>query len=93
MDYFEGESKMTEIQPPSERNYEEAVIRLEEIVAKLEAGDLSLDESLTLFEEGIGLAKYCSGKLDAAEGKLEILLGLNPDGPKLGPFKMNEGSN
>jgi exodeoxyribonuclease VII small subunit len=84
---------MTEMNQPSERSYEEAVVRLEEIVAKLEAGDLSLDECLTLFEEGIGLAKYCSGKLDAAEGKLEILLGFNNEGAKLGPFKIMEGSN
>ena len=84
---------MTEIHQPTERSYEEAVIRLEEIVAKLEAGELSLDECLTLFEEGLNLAKYCSGKLDAAEGKLEILLGVNSDGPKLGPFKITEGSN
>ncbi|HEX3043652.1 MAG TPA: exodeoxyribonuclease VII small subunit [Bacillota bacterium] len=83
---------MTEINHPNERNYEEAVARLEEIVAKLEAGDLSLEECLTLFEEGISLAKYCSGKLDAAEGKLEILLGLNPDGAKLGPFKLESGN-
>ena len=70
-----------------ERNYEEAVTRLEEIVQRLESGDLSLEESLTLFEEGIGLAKYCAGKLDAAEGKLEILLGMENGEPKLGVFK------
>jgi exodeoxyribonuclease VII small subunit len=74
---------------PSERNYEEAVSRLEEIVGQLEAGNLPLEASLTLFEEGIGLAKYCSEKLDAAEGRLQILLGFNGDEPKIGDFKLN----
>ena len=73
----------------SERNYEEAVTRLEEIVRQLEEGNLGLDASLILFEEGIGLAKYCSGKLDAAEGRLQILLGFNGDEPKIGPFKLS----
>ncbi len=73
---------------PSERNYEEAVARLEEIVGQLEEGNLSLETSLTLFEEGIGLAKYCSEKLDAAEGRLQILLGFNEQGPQIGDFKL-----
>jgi exodeoxyribonuclease VII small subunit len=81
-------TKPSEVKP-SERNYEEAVARLEEIVGQLEAGNLALDASLTLFEEGIGLAKYCSEKLDAAEGRLQILLGFNGDEPKIGPFKVN----
>jgi exodeoxyribonuclease VII small subunit len=72
---------------PGERSYEEAIARLEEIVQRLETGDLSLEESLTLFEEGIGLARHCSGKLDAAEGKLEILLGFDGNEPKIGTFK------
>lgn len=73
---------------PSERNYEEAVARLEEIVGQLEEGNLPLETSLTLFEEGIGLAKYCSEKLDAAEGRLQILLGFNEQGPQIGDFKL-----
>ena len=73
---------------PSERNYEEAVARLEEIVGQLEEGNLPLETSLTLFEEGIGLAKYCSEKLDAAEGRLQILLGSNEQGPQIGDFKL-----
>lgn len=74
---------------PGERSYEEAVARLEEIVQRLEAGELSLEESLNLFEEGIGLARYCSGKLDAAEGRLEILLGFESGEPRLAPFQGN----
>lgn len=71
----------------SERSYEEAIERLTDIVQRLEAGELTLEESLTLFEEGIGLAKFCTGKLDAAEGRLEILLGIENGQPKLGSFQ------
>jgi exodeoxyribonuclease VII small subunit len=76
------------IEKSGERSYEEALERLAEIVQRLEAGDLSLEESLNLFEEGVGLARFCAGKLDAAEGRLEILLGFENSGdPKLSPFK------
>ncbi|MEK6656135.1 MAG: exodeoxyribonuclease VII small subunit, partial [Nitrospirota bacterium] len=48
--------------------------RLEEIVNKLEAGDLSLDDSIKLFEEGVKLYQICLKRLDEAEKKVEILL-------------------
>ncbi|HHY03950.1 MAG TPA: exodeoxyribonuclease VII small subunit [Thermoanaerobacterales bacterium] len=57
----------------SDIKYEKAVKRLEEIAEKLEVGNLSLDESLALFEEGIKLINICSKILDKAEGKIEIL--------------------
>jgi exodeoxyribonuclease VII small subunit len=69
--------------PPS---FETALQRLEEIVRRLEDGEISLDESLSLFEEGIRLTRYCSDKLDAAEGKLEILLGFDGKEPETGAF-------
>ena len=56
------------------QDFEHAMKALEEIVAKLEAGDLPLEQSLTLFEEGVQISRFCSGKLDAAERKVEILL-------------------
>ena len=46
---------------------------LEEVVAKLETGDISLDDSLKLFEKGIKLAKSCQKKLDEAERRVKIL--------------------
>ncbi|TCL64748.1 exodeoxyribonuclease VII small subunit [Hydrogenispora ethanolica] len=76
---------------PGERSYEEAMERLTEIVQRLETGELSLEESLNLFEEGIGLAKFCTGKLDAAEGRLQILLGIENAEPKLGSFQLDQG--
>ncbi|NLY76042.1 MAG: exodeoxyribonuclease VII small subunit [Firmicutes bacterium] len=75
---------------PGERSFEEAVARLDEIVQRLETGNVSLDESLSLFEEGIGLAKYCSARLDAAEGRLEILTGFENGEPKLADFEPEE---
>lgn len=48
-------------------SYEEAFARLEEILARLEAGDLALEQSLGLFEQGSALAAYCARKLDEAE--------------------------
>lgn len=59
------------MEPPK---FEEAIVDLKGIVSKLEGGDLSLEEALSLFEKGIGLTKYCNQKLDAAEKKVEILL-------------------
>ncbi|NLZ54591.1 MAG: exodeoxyribonuclease VII small subunit [Thermoanaerobacteraceae bacterium] len=53
--------------------YEEALTRLEHITEQLEKGDLTLDEALTFFEEGIKLVKICSKMLDEAEGKIEVL--------------------
>jgi exodeoxyribonuclease VII small subunit len=54
--------------------FEEALKRLEDIVRKMEAGDMSLEESLKAFEEGIKLARLCSLRLDEAERRVEILL-------------------
>ncbi len=59
-----------------EKSFEEALVRLEEIIRKLENGELSLEESLKLFEEGIALARHCNLKLDEAQGKVEVLLGI-----------------
>lgn len=56
-----------------ETKFEVALTRLEEIVARLEAGDGELEEALKLFEEGIGLVKVCDKQLKEAEQKLELL--------------------
>jgi exodeoxyribonuclease VII small subunit len=53
--------------------FEEALGRLEEVVRKLEAGDLPLEEALTLYEEGVRLTRLCSAKLEEAKGRLEVL--------------------
>lgn len=58
---------------PKEK-FEDALNKLEKIVSKLEDGDIPLEESLKLFEEGIRLSRFCNQKLDEAEKKVEILL-------------------
>jgi len=54
-------------------SFEEALARLETIVRMLESGGAALDESLSVFEEGISLVKMCNEKLEAAEQKIKIL--------------------
>jgi len=58
----------------SKERFEDALNKLEKMVAKLEEGDIPLEESLKLFEEGIRLSRFCNQKLDEAEKKVEILL-------------------
>jgi exodeoxyribonuclease VII small subunit len=53
--------------------FETALSRLEEIVRAMESGSTALDSSLALFEEGIGLVKFCTKALDTAEQKVKIL--------------------
>lgn len=57
--------------------FEESLSRLEKIVDELEKGDIPLDKALGLFEEGIQLSGSCRKELEAAEGKVEILLKQN----------------
>lgn len=52
-------------------NFEAALVRLEEITRVLESGSVSLDDSLKLFEEGVGLVRFCNEKLENA--KLKVL--------------------
>lgn len=58
----------------SEISFEKSMSELEKVVDKLESGDLSLDEMLSLFEKGIKLSKECSKLLDAAERRVNILV-------------------
>ncbi len=57
--------------PRKQMTFEEALARLEEIVGKLEDGEIALDESIKAFEEGGYLVKFCLSKLDAAEKKVK----------------------
>lgn len=54
--------------------FEEQILKLEETVRLLERGDISLDESLSLFEQGIKLTKGCQEQLDKAEKRVKILV-------------------
>ncbi|MCL0045392.1 exodeoxyribonuclease VII small subunit [Nitrospinaceae bacterium] len=57
----------------SEIKFEQAMTRLENIVEELERGDLDIDKSLEIFEEGIKMSRLCSKKLNEAEAKIEKL--------------------
>jgi exodeoxyribonuclease VII small subunit len=58
----------------AELPFEEALGRLEQVVDRLEQGDLELEESLAAFEEGVRLSKRCVSQLDAAEQRIELLV-------------------
>jgi len=68
-------------------DFEAALKKLEEIVKKLETGDLSLDSALELFEEGIKLSRFCHTKLEQAERRVEILLKDGGGEPRPVPFE------
>lgn len=68
-----------------ELKFDEALSTLEKYVEKLEDGNLSLEESLKVFEEGVKLTKFCEQKLEEAEGKVEFL--------KKTPESVEEDSN
>ena len=59
---------------PDEPSFELALSELEQIVQKLEKGELPLEDSLRLYEEGIRLSRLCHGKLEEAEGRIEVLM-------------------
>jgi exodeoxyribonuclease VII small subunit len=58
----------------TEIKFEEALTKLEAVVNRLESGDLPLEESLRLFEEGVHLTKICTNRLEEAERRITILL-------------------
>ena len=61
-------------EPSKKPDFERSLARLEEVVRKLESPQLSLDEAMKLFEEGVGLSRDCQKQLEEAEGRVEILL-------------------
>lgn len=58
----------------AKEKFEDALEKLEDIVRKMEAGDMPLDETLKSFEEGIKLIRFCSSKLEETERRVETLL-------------------
>jgi exodeoxyribonuclease VII small subunit len=70
--------------------FEQAMARLESIVSELEKGELSLDQSLRIFEEGIRLSKTCLKMLEDAERKVEILVQEKDGRRRLQAISLNE---
>lgn len=60
--------------------FEKKLKRLEDIVEKMESGDLSLDDSMQLFEEGVKMSRECQSQLTVAEEKVKLLLSIDADG-------------
>jgi exodeoxyribonuclease VII small subunit len=71
--------------------FEEALARLEKIVKTLEDGDLPLEESLRLFEEGVSLTRLCASKLEEAQRRIDVLTRGEQNDLKLVPFEPSEG--
>ena len=61
-------------EPPKKPDFERSLSRLEEVVRRLESPQLSLDDAMKLFEEGVTLSRECQKQLEEAEGRVEILL-------------------
>lgn len=70
--------------------FEDSLKQLETIVSQLEKGDLPLEDSIKLFEEGIRLSSACKEELDTAEGKLQVLLKQRDGSLKPEPFPPNQ---
>lgn len=68
------------------QNFEQSLKQLESIVAQMERGDTTLEDSIKLFEEGTKLAEQCKQQLAEAEGKVEILIKQRNGAMKREPF-------
>jgi len=73
-DNADNDISLKEAALKNDKSFEEAMLDLEQIVSKLEKGDVSLEEAITNFGQGIELSRYCASKLDDAEKKISILL-------------------
>ena len=73
-----------------EPTFEDSLRRLERIIETLEGGDLPLEDSLRLYEEGVALTRLCAGRLDEAQRRIEALTRAG-DGLKLAPFDPGPG--
>ena len=73
-------------------SFEESLKKLENIVEQLEKGDLALEETLKLFEEGVGLSAACKKELDEAEGRVQTLVKQRDGSLKTEPFLTEKSS-
>ena len=77
----------------AKQTFENAMKRLEAIVQEIESGDLTLDEALKKFQEGVKLSKFCSNKLDETEKKVSILLKDEERNVREKPFSPESSEN
>jgi exodeoxyribonuclease VII small subunit len=81
------------VEAPKRGDFERSLGRLEEVVKRLESADLSLDEAMKLFEEGVTLSRECQKQLEEAEGRIEILLKKAGGKIEAQPFDIDEKSS
>ena len=74
------------------KSFEASLEALERIVQELEQGDLPLEKSLELFEQGIGLSRQCQDRLNQAERRIEVLLRDNQGRTTVSPFEGTKAS-
>ena len=77
----------------SEKNFEEALKRLEDVLESLEHGNLNLEESVQAFEEGVKLVRFCHDKLDEVERRVELLVKDEAGRFLSKPFPEDEGGD
>ena len=70
-------------------SFEDALRALEEVVRKLESGDVPLDDSISLYERGEALRRHCQARLDAAQARIEQIV-AGPDGVATGTRPFDE---
>ena len=73
-------------------NFEDALRALEDVVRRLESGDVPLDDSISLYERGEALRKHCQARLDAASARIEKIV-AGPDGAVIGTQPFDEPGN
>ena len=74
----------------TDMSFEDALRALEQVVARLEGGEVPLDESISLYERGEELRKHCQARLDAAQARIEKIV-AGPDGKAAGTQPFDEG--
>jgi exodeoxyribonuclease VII small subunit len=75
----------------AKKSFEQSMKQLEQIVFELESGELTLEQAIKKFEEGIELSKYCSQKLEETERKITLLMQNNTGLPAEKPFPAEDG--
>ena len=78
---------------PKGLTFEKALERLEKIVAELEEPERGLEASLELFEEGVALSRFCRGKLEEIQKRVDVVLKETPDGLVTEPLDAEPGDD
>lgn len=78
---------------PKPKTFESSLEELERIVRELEQGELPLEKSLELFEQGVKLSRECQERLNQAERRIEVLMRDNQGRPTVKPFEPETSAN